>query len=113
MNKSRTLKLMMLVAGGLTAATAMPSAARANCGGSYRPSPGSDSGSFDRGTRETDEQREARVAAARVRREARRLARIEARAAEQAAAAERAAARQAAATATATGASADAATDGR
>lgn len=109
MDKSRILKAMMLVAGGLTAATAVPGTARASCGGGYRPSPGSSSDSYGSASRETAEQREARVAAARVRREARRLARIEARAAEQAAAAERAAARQAAAVAPATGS----ATEGR
>ena len=88
MDKSTTLKAMLAVAGGLTAAVAASGPVRASCGpgGGYSRPSGGDYSQFQ-APRETAEEREARRAEERTRREARRLIRAEQRAAREAAAA--------------------------
>lgn len=85
MDKRKTLKAMLAVAGGLTAAVAVSGPVRASCGpaGGYSRPSGGDFGQIQ-GPRETAEQREARRAEQRTRREARRLIRAEQRAAREA-----------------------------
>lgn len=84
---TRTLTAALAVAGGLTAAVAGSSPARANCCAGFQRYSNNEQSGY-RGLEETAEQREARLADQRIRREARRLARAEARAAREAARAE-------------------------
>lgn len=76
MHKTTALRTMMLVAGGLTAAVAVPGVAAARCCGAFRAPHGA-SDYPETANRETAEQREARLARAQARREARLAARAE------------------------------------
>lgn len=93
---NKTMTAALAVVGGLTAAVATTGPAHARCCAGFQRYGGSEQSGYQ-GRQETAEEREARLADRRIRREIRRLARAEERAAREAAAAEAAATRAGAA----------------
>jgi membrane protein involved in colicin uptake len=92
MKNVRNFRAMLIVGGGLTAAIAMPGAAVASCG-AFSPRQESPS-AFEYESPETAEQRVARLAEQKAKREARKAANLAKKAARQQTAAEKAAAAQ-------------------
>ncbi len=92
MKNVKSLRAMLIVGGGLSAALAVPGMALASCG-AYSPRQETPT-SFEYKNQETPEQREARLAEQKAVREARKAARLAKKAAKEQAAAEQAAAAQ-------------------
>ena len=95
MNTKKTLSMMLIVSGGLTAAVVAPAAAHASCGAYSVPQ--QSSLGFGPEKTESPEQREARLARQKAERAARKEARLARKAAKEQAATEKQAADQAAA----------------
>lgn len=87
MNNRKTLSLMLIVSGGLTAAVAAPGAAHASCGAYSTPQ--QSTLGFGPEKTESPEQREARLARQKAERAARKEARLAKKAAKEQATAEK------------------------